>query len=63
MYIYLYIYIYIYIYIYVVIVTYICFKHMLLKRIKKVFNRDSEAFHKYHIKASNIVHKIAIDRS
>ena len=35
------------------------FKHMLLKHIKKVFNRHSEAFNKYHIMVSDTVSKIA----
>ena len=37
-------------------------KHMLLKHIKKAFNRHPEAFHKYHkyIMASDIVSNIAV---
>ena len=38
-------------------------KHMLLKHIKKSFNRHPEAFnkyHKYHIMASDIVSNIAM---
>ena len=31
---------------------------MLLKHIKKAFNRHPEAFHKYHIMASHIVSEI-----
>ena len=31
---------------------------MLLKHIKKAFNRHPEAFHKYHIMASDIVSEI-----
>ena len=38
-------------------------KHMLLKHVKKAFNRHPEAFHKYHkyhIMASDIVSNIAV---
>ena len=34
-------------------------KHMLLKHIKKAFNRHPKAFHKYHIMASDIGSEIA----
>ena len=42
-----------------------CPKHMLLKHIKKAFNRHPEAFHKYHkyhIIASDIVSSIAVNK-
>ena len=34
-------------------------KHMLLKQIKKTFNRDPEVLSKYHTMASDIVSNIA----